>query len=63
MFIGVMFNIKPSVAVPPMVSRVVERAVEGVGVCVVASLTLNSLALDGVRLRGRNLKLLCEVRD
>lgn len=45
-----------------MVARVVERAMEGVGVCVVASLTITLLALDGVRLRGRTLKLLCEVR-
>ncbi|XP_063878036.1 centrosomal protein of 78 kDa-like [Scylla paramamosain] len=46
--------------VSPMMARVVERAVEGVGVCVVVSLTLSSLSLDGVRLRGRTLKLLCE---
>ncbi|KAG0726389.1 Centrosomal protein [Chionoecetes opilio] len=37
-----------------------ERAVEGVGVCLVASLSLASLSLEGVRLRGRTLRLLCE---
>ncbi|XP_045124242.1 centrosomal protein of 78 kDa-like isoform X4 [Portunus trituberculatus] len=46
--------------VSAVVARVVERAVEGVGVCVVASLTLTLLSLDGVRLAGRILKLLCE---